>query len=151
MASLRHCAPGVLSGQGAAPWHAGIAGCAPAGFDLSVALPRVIRAVTTDGSDRHVCRNLIEQIGQHFGIGDVLKRHQCHAYLAALRIQSQMHLAPGAPLRIPLGILLAIRLMPPYVLEACQLKASEWEESHVKRPVSEVVAVLIVLIWLAAW
>ena len=51
---------------------------------------------------------------------------------------------------LPLGILLAIRLMPLYVLEACQLKASEWEKSHVKRPVNKVAAVLIVLIWLAA-
>ena len=51
---------------------------------------------------------------------------------------------------LPLGILLAIRLMPPLVLEECQLKASEWEERHVKRPVNKVAAVIIVLIWLAA-
>jgi uncharacterized membrane protein YkvA (DUF1232 family) len=48
---------------------------------------------------------------------------------------------------LPLGILIAIRLMPPHVLEACQLKASEWEKNHVKRPVSKVAAVLIVLVW----
>jgi uncharacterized membrane protein YkvA (DUF1232 family) len=29
---------------------------------------------------------------------------------------------------LPLGILLAIRLMPPHVLEECQLKANEWEK-----------------------
>ncbi|MGH8332320.1 MAG: YkvA family protein [Pseudomonas sp.] len=51
---------------------------------------------------------------------------------------------------LPLGILLAIRMMPPLVLEECQLKANEWEENHVNRPVSKVAAVLIVLIWLTA-
>lgn len=49
---------------------------------------------------------------------------------------------------LPLGILLAIRLMPSQVLEACQLKASEWEKNHLERPVNKVAAVLIVLIWL---
>jgi uncharacterized membrane protein YkvA (DUF1232 family) len=51
---------------------------------------------------------------------------------------------------LPLGILLAIRLMPPLVLEECHLKASEWEKNHVKRPVNKVAAVLIILVWLAA-
>jgi uncharacterized membrane protein YkvA (DUF1232 family) len=51
---------------------------------------------------------------------------------------------------LPLGILLAIRLMPPLVLEECQLKASEWEKNHVKRPVNKFAAVLIVMVWLAA-
>ncbi|TPG73742.1 YkvA family protein [Pseudomonas mandelii] len=49
---------------------------------------------------------------------------------------------------LPLGILLAIRLMPSHVLEACRLKASAWEKNHVKRPVNTVAAALIVLIWL---
>jgi uncharacterized membrane protein YkvA (DUF1232 family) len=48
---------------------------------------------------------------------------------------------------LPLGILLAIRLMPLHVLEACQLKASEWEKNQVKRPVNKMAAVLIVLVW----
>ncbi|UHH29474.1 DUF1232 domain-containing protein [Pseudomonas veronii] len=50
---------------------------------------------------------------------------------------------------LPLGILLAIRLMPPHVLETCQQKASEWEKNHVKRPVNKFAGALIVLIWLA--
>ncbi|PXX64377.1 Uncharacterized membrane protein YkvA, DUF1232 family [Pseudomonas sp. LAMO17WK12:I10] len=50
---------------------------------------------------------------------------------------------------LPLGILLAIRLMPPLVLEECHLKANEWEKNHAKRPVNRVAAALIVLIWLA--
>ena len=35
---------------------------------------------------------------------------------------------------LPLGILLAIRLMPVQVLEECQVKASEWEKSQVRPP-----------------
>jgi len=30
---------------------------------------------------------------------------------------------------LPLGILLALRLMPPHVLEECRLKASDWEKT----------------------
>lgn len=51
---------------------------------------------------------------------------------------------------LPLGILLAIRLMPPLVLEECQLKAREWEKSHIKRPVNRLAAVLVVLVWVLA-
>ena len=51
---------------------------------------------------------------------------------------------------LPLGILLAIRLMPAQVLEDCQLKASEWEKRHVKRPVNRFAAVIVVLVWLVA-
>jgi len=51
---------------------------------------------------------------------------------------------------LPLGILLAIRLMPAKVLGECQLKANEWEKDQVKRPVNRVAAVLIVLVWIAA-
>ncbi len=50
---------------------------------------------------------------------------------------------------LPLGILLAIRLMPPAVLAQCQDKALAWEQSQVKRPVSVTAAVFIVLIWIA--
>ncbi|MGY2172767.1 YkvA family protein [Pseudomonas gingeri] len=49
---------------------------------------------------------------------------------------------------LPLGILLAIRLMPAQVLEQCQLKAIEWETNHVKRPVNRIAAVIVVLVWL---
>ena len=48
---------------------------------------------------------------------------------------------------VPLGILLAIRLMPAQVLEACQLKACEWEENHARRPESRLAAVFVVLVW----
>ncbi|MQG93922.1 YkvA family protein [Pseudomonas sp. MN1F] len=51
---------------------------------------------------------------------------------------------------LPLGIMLAIRLMPPAVLVECQDKALAWEQSQEKRPVSITAAVLIILIWIAA-
>lgn len=35
------------------------------------------------------------------------------------------------------------------MLEASQLKANEWEQNHVRRPVNKIAAALIVLIWLA--
>lgn len=50
---------------------------------------------------------------------------------------------------LPLGILLAIRLMPPAVLARCQEQALAWEQRQVKRPVSVTAAVFIVLIWIA--
>jgi len=56
---------------------------------------------------------------------------------------------------LPLGILLAIRLMPIAVLQECQLKAAEWEARDLRRPVNKLAAVLIVLTWfiagIAAW
>lgn len=51
---------------------------------------------------------------------------------------------------LPLGILLAIRLMPAQVLKESQVKAIKWEESRDKRPVSRFAAVVIVLVWLIA-
>jgi uncharacterized membrane protein YkvA (DUF1232 family) len=48
---------------------------------------------------------------------------------------------------LPLGILLAIRLMPIAVLQECQLKAAEREARDLKRPVNKLAAVLIVLTW----
>ncbi|MGH8388972.1 MAG: YkvA family protein [Pseudomonas sp.] len=51
---------------------------------------------------------------------------------------------------LPLGILLAIRMMPAHVLRECQLRESEWERNRVEPPVNKVAAVAIVLIWLAA-
>ncbi|MGH8333094.1 MAG: YkvA family protein [Pseudomonas fluorescens] len=51
---------------------------------------------------------------------------------------------------LPLGILLAVRLMPSPVLDECQIKAVEWEKNHVKRPVNKVAALFIVMIWLVA-
>ncbi|KPU61903.1 hypothetical protein AN403_6027 [Pseudomonas fluorescens] len=56
---------------------------------------------------------------------------------------------------LPLGILLAIRLMPTAVLQECQLKAAEWEARDLQRPVNKLAAVLIVLTWsiaaIGAW
>jgi uncharacterized membrane protein YkvA (DUF1232 family) len=51
---------------------------------------------------------------------------------------------------LPLGILLAIRLMPAQVLEDCQFKANEWAANHAKRPVNRFSAVIVVLVWLTA-
>ncbi|RAI63149.1 hypothetical protein DOZ80_29055 [Pseudomonas fluorescens] len=51
---------------------------------------------------------------------------------------------------LPLGILLALRLMPSAVLQACQLKATEWEAGDLQRPVNKLAAVLIVLTWFIA-
>ena len=51
---------------------------------------------------------------------------------------------------LPLGILLAIRLMPAQVLEECRFKASEWEKNHRKRPANRFAAVIVVLVWLVA-
>jgi uncharacterized membrane protein YkvA (DUF1232 family) len=51
---------------------------------------------------------------------------------------------------LPLGILLAIRLMPAQVLEECRIKASEWEKNHGTRPASRLAAVIVVLVWLVA-
>jgi uncharacterized membrane protein YkvA (DUF1232 family) len=48
---------------------------------------------------------------------------------------------------LPLGIVLAIRLMPAQVLDECQVKAREWEKSHVKRPTNLFAAVIVVLVW----
>lgn len=48
---------------------------------------------------------------------------------------------------LPLGILLAIRLMPSAVLQECQLKAAEWEARDLQRPVNRLAAVIIVLTW----
>ena len=51
---------------------------------------------------------------------------------------------------LPLGIVLAIRLMPAQVLEDCRIKASEWEKNHRKRPVNGFAAVIVVVVWLVA-
>ena len=49
---------------------------------------------------------------------------------------------------IPLGILLAVRMIPPPILEECRAKAQERMASA--RPVSLVAALVIVGVWLAA-
>ena len=50
---------------------------------------------------------------------------------------------------LPLGILLAIRLLPAAVREDCARQADAWAQSHAPRPTSRGAAVLIVLLWLA--
>ncbi|SFW49357.1 MULTISPECIES: YkvA family protein [Pseudomonas] len=51
---------------------------------------------------------------------------------------------------LPLGIWLAIRLMPPAVLAECEAKARQWQETDGQRPVDKRAAALIVLTWVAA-
>ena len=51
---------------------------------------------------------------------------------------------------LPLGIWLALRLMPPAVRAECEAKAQQWQENDGQRPVNTVAAVLIVLVWLGA-
>jgi uncharacterized membrane protein YkvA (DUF1232 family) len=50
---------------------------------------------------------------------------------------------------VPLGIMLAIRLMPPQVLADGRQQAIEWQASQQRRPVNRVAAVVVVLIWIA--
>ncbi len=51
-------------------------------------------------------------------------------------------------LLLPLGIWLAIRLMPPAILSECRAQALAWANSP--RPISRAGAVAVVLIWLLA-
>ncbi|MBH3426406.1 YkvA family protein [Pseudomonas alkylphenolica] len=51
---------------------------------------------------------------------------------------------------LPLGILLALHLMPAQVLEDSRQKARAWEASRAQRPVNRLAAVAVVLVWLAA-
>ncbi|MEG0858376.1 MAG: YkvA family protein [Pseudomonas sp.] len=48
---------------------------------------------------------------------------------------------------LPLGIWLAIHLMPPLVLAACQAKAAAWEQQHLDRPRNRVAALAIISLW----
>ena len=50
-------------------------------------------------------------------------------------------------LLLPLGIWLAIRLMPPAILSECRAQALAWEDTP--RPVSRAGAVAVVLIWVS--
>lgn len=49
---------------------------------------------------------------------------------------------------LPLGIWLAVRLMPPDVLAACRAQALAWEKQHDRRPTSLAGATTVLLIWL---
>lgn len=56
-------------------------------------------------------------------------------------------------LLLPALIWLAVRLLPPEVLEDCRVRADEWLVAHGRKPTSRAGAVLVVLVWLvlAAW
>ena len=51
---------------------------------------------------------------------------------------------------VPLGIWLALRLIPRHVLEESRRKADAWLATREKHPTSYVAATVFVLIWLAA-
>ena len=48
---------------------------------------------------------------------------------------------------LPMGIWLAIYLMPSQVLAACEIKAIEWEKSQTGRPVNKIAALVIIVFW----
>ncbi len=48
---------------------------------------------------------------------------------------------------LPLGIWLAIHLIPPRVLAECRTKAAKWEQRHSKRPINRIAASVIILLW----
>src|SRR6476661_6941130 len=50
---------------------------------------------------------------------------------------------------VPLGIYLALRLIPPHVIADSQQKAGLWLEQHKSRPTNYFAAVLILLVWIA--
>lgn len=50
-------------------------------------------------------------------------------------------------LLLPLGIWLAVRLMPASILDECRAEALVWEQQHKTRPVSRAGAVVVLLIW----
>jgi len=50
---------------------------------------------------------------------------------------------------VPLGIMLAIRLMPAQVLADGKQQAIEWQATQQRRPVNRVAAAVVILIWVA--
>ena len=53
---------------------------------------------------------------------------------------------------VPLGIWLALRMIPPAVTEECRGRAEAWQATHAQRPRNRAAAVVIVLLWvLLAW
>ncbi|MEC5384814.1 YkvA family protein [Uliginosibacterium sp. H3] len=51
---------------------------------------------------------------------------------------------------LPALIWLALRLLPPRVLQTCRAQAQEWAERHLRRPRMWAGAALVVLVWLIA-
>lgn len=53
---------------------------------------------------------------------------------------------------LPLGIWIALRLVPATVMAQSRLEAQAWLDAHITRPVNHAAAVLFVLLWvLLAW
>ena len=52
-------------------------------------------------------------------------------------------------LLLPALIWLAVKLLPPVVIEDSRTKADDWMLSHGRKPVSKIGAVLIVALWIA--
>ena len=50
---------------------------------------------------------------------------------------------------VPLGMLLALRLMPASVITDCRLKASEWEEKHEPKPINKMMIVVVIAVWIS--
>jgi hypothetical protein len=107
-ATLRNGGNGIVSpasaGRARWPWRRSFARrdrrLGAARGDRRMTVLRVVRPVAADRIDWHVGGDLVEQIGQHAGVVDVLMGHQRTAYLTGLRVHRQMHLAPGAAFRI---------------------------------------------------
>ncbi|HEY6774220.1 MAG TPA: YkvA family protein [Oxalicibacterium sp.] len=55
-------------------------------------------------------------------------------------------------LLVPALIWLAIRLLPPHVVEECRQRASEWMAAQGEKPKSLIGAALVVIVWIVlAW
>ncbi len=76
----------------------------------------VVSAVASDGIDRCISGDLIEQVGQHFAIANVLMGHQRGTDLAGVRIHGEMDLAPnpalGPTVLANLPLAFAVKLQP---------------------------------------
>ncbi|TPG94700.1 DUF1232 domain-containing protein [Pseudomonas caspiana] len=48
---------------------------------------------------------------------------------------------------LPIGIILAMKCIPQNVLDTSRARALEWERNHEAKPVSKVMALIVVIIW----
>lgn len=112
-------------------WNRGL--CTSRG-NLRVAWLTVVSAVASDGIDRRISRDLIEQVGQHFAIANVLVGHQCSTDLAGVRVHGEMDLAPGPSLgptvlaNLPLAF--AVKLQPSAIDHQMQRLAGTRDGQH---------------------
>ena len=74
-------------------------GIRPAASDGVVAFAGIIGTVCGDATDRLVCRDLVEQIGQHRRITDVAPGDLDSANLQCFFVNPKVDLAPDAPFR----------------------------------------------------